>query len=79
MTDRKFFRRRIVLEILSEEPISPGTDLETVIYRATHENYSMRTLDETETEIDGKEAAKGLRCHGASSDLFALTPDGEDV
>jgi hypothetical protein len=78
MTNRKFYKTVAVLEFLSEEPIEPGTDWETIIYRARNGEISMRELKEEKTVLNGKEAAKALILQGSNPGLFRLTDNGED-
>jgi len=78
MTDRKFYKTVISFEILSEEPISPGMDIAQIAFEATEGDYSMRTVGNVETELDGKQAADALLEHASTPIFFRLTKDGED-
>ena len=79
MTDRKFHKRLLTIEVLSEEPIPEGMEVEDIIIEAKEGGYSMRIASDTETELNGEEAAKALAVQGSSSDFFSLTESGEDV
>jgi hypothetical protein len=79
MTDRKFYRTVIQIEILSEEPYEGG-DLDTIKYDITEGHCSGRLKDVVRSEEkNGKEMA-GLLCEQASDpEFFMLTKDGEDL
>lgn len=79
MTDRKFYKTVMKLEILSEEPIPPGTEWEHVINEAKEGDYSMRELGEKETVLNGKQAARALLLQGSDPSFFRLTKDGDDT
>ena len=79
MTTRKFYKRTVTLEILSEEPIPPGMDIANVIFEAQNGDYSMREFGEKEVELNGKEAAEALRNQDSDPSFFRLTDDGNDL
>ena len=79
MTDRKFHKRLLTIEVLSEEPIPEGMDLRDIVEEAHSGSYSMRIAKDTETELNGKQAARALLKQGSSTDFFSLTENGEDV
>jgi hypothetical protein len=79
MTDRKFYKTVISIEVLSEEPIPEGMELGTIVNQAIEGDYSMRPLQHRETEINGKQAAKALQLQGSDPEFFSLTEKGEDA
>ena len=79
MTDRKFHKTIISIEVLSEERIPEGMELDAIVQEAREGDFSMRPLQHEETEINGEQAAAALLEQGSSPDFFSLTPDGEDV
>ena len=79
MTKRTFYKRTVTLEILSEEPIPPGMNLENIIFAARNGDYSMREFGEKEVKLNGKQAAKALEKQGSDPSFFRLTPTGNDL
>lgn len=79
MNNRKFFKTRIVIEVLSEEEIPPGMSVEQIAYEARYGGYSMRNVEEKSTELNGKEMAVALMEQGSDPEFFGLTRDGEDT
>ena len=67
------------MEVLSEEPIPEGTELEHILEEATSGNYSMRTLETVKVELNGEDAANALLEQGSSPEFFSLTEEGKDV
>lgn len=79
MTNRKFYRRVIQYEILTEEPFTPQ-DLEQIYYETQEGQASGRFLPDIANEvIDGATAARLLQEHASDPEFFLLTEDGEDV
>jgi hypothetical protein len=79
MTKRKFYRRIVTLEFITEGEHPGAWTIEDAIWDATNGNGSMQELfDQTET-VNGRFAAEILISQGSSPDFFRLTPDGEDV
>jgi len=79
MTNRKFYKRTITIEVLSEEPIPSGMDIANIICEAQDGDYSMRELNEKETVLNGKQAARALKRQGSDPEFFLLTDKGEDI
>jgi hypothetical protein len=79
MTDRKFHKRLLTIEVLSEEPIPDGMEVQAIIEEAESGSYSMRIAKDVETELNGKQAARALLNQGSSPEFFSLTEKGEDV
>jgi hypothetical protein len=79
MTDRKFHKTIIKVEVLSEEPIPEGMDLQNVIAECTEGGWSMRQFGWKETELNGKQAAKALLLQGSDPGFFQLDEKGNDA
>jgi hypothetical protein len=79
MTDRKFFKTIISIEVLSEEPIPDGMELDSIVREAREGDFSMRPLKHDETEINGKQAARALLKQGSDPSFFSLTEKSEDA
>jgi hypothetical protein len=79
MTNRTFFKTRITVEVLSEEPIPPGTTIAAIADEAINGGYSMITVSEVESKLDGKKTAKALLRHGSDPEFFRIDENGEDV
>lgn len=79
MTNRKFYKTTITLEVLSEEPIPNWMDTQAIVYEAQEGGFSMATVGNVEVELDGKQAANELTSQGSEPEFFGLTEDGEDV
>lgn len=78
MTDRKFFKTIIPLEILSEEPLGER-EIAHIIEDARTGDLSMRVLPNQETVLNGKEAADALAEQASDPSFFQLTEDGNDT
>ena len=78
MTNRKFYKKTITLEFLSESEF-PYMDVENLVFEAREGDYSMRTVSEDDNEIDGKQAAEALLNHASDPSFFSLTEKGEDL
>ncbi len=79
MTDRKFHRTTITIEVLSEEAIPDGMDLEKIASECTDGAWTMRTLKYKEVELNGHQAAANLLRQGSDPSFFQLTSKGEDA
>jgi hypothetical protein len=79
MTDRKFYRTRIVVEVLSDYQLPDGTDLESIHYEITQGGCSGVSAVESEREIDGREAVRALIQQGSEPAFFGLDEDGNDI
>jgi len=78
MTTRKFYKRTVTIEVLSEDPIPSGMNLAQIIDESESGEYSMREFGEKEVEVNGKQAARALLKQGSDPTFFRLTKDGED-
>jgi hypothetical protein len=78
MTNRKFYRTTIVLQVLSEEPIPNPNDLEAVLYEMTEGGWSGEVKNAKMEEMDGCTTAQALLDQGSAPEFFGLTEDGEE-
>ena len=78
MTDRKFYKRTLTVEFLSESPI-PDMGLGKMVDEAINGDYSMNITKDKVKELNGKQAAYALVEQGSSPDFFSLTEEGKDV
>ena len=76
MTDRKFYKTIVQVEILSQEPIEI-TDLDTIHYNITEGDWSLNVV--SSKELNGKEAAGALLNQASDPSFFQLTKNGEDT
>ena len=79
MTNRKFYKRLLTIEVISEKPIPDGMEIEAIVDEAKRGSYSMRIAKDVKTELNGKQAARVLLNQGSFPDFFSLTEKGEDV
>lgn len=78
MTDKKFFKRTITVEFLSETPI-PNMGLGTMVEEAIGGSYCMSITKDKVDELDGKQTADALVEHGSEPSFFQLTEEGNDA
>lgn len=81
MTDRKFFKHRFQIEVLSEENLEEGVSLSLLELDQMTENAQVGgplVIVETE-ELDGKQAADELCRMGSTPDFFRLEESGADL
>ena len=79
MTDRKFYKTIITLEVLSEEPIPAWMEAEDIVRESSDGSFSMATVGNNEVELDGKQMVGELNEQGSDPEFFNLTDDGEDI
>ena len=79
MTKAKFFKTTIAIEVLSEDPIPQGMELESIIQEAITGSYSMRPLKHVQKEINGRQAAQALLKQGSDPSFFSLDEKGNDL
>lgn len=79
ISDRKFFKKTMRVEFLSESEFPDGMSLESMVNEATTGDYSMNITQDKETEINGKQAARALLNHGSDPGFFQLNSDGTDA
>ncbi len=78
MTDRKFYRTIIQVEVLSESPLG-SVDLETLHHLITEGDCSGELKTVKEEELNGRQAAKALLKQASDPSFFQLTCHGNDI
>lgn len=76
MTNRKFHKTIIQVEVLSEEPFEYNT-LDDVA-RAINDDCSGATTTVSTETLDGKQCAEALQEQASDPQFFGLTEDGND-
>lgn len=78
MTNRKFYKHTITIEIVSENDAVPH-DLADIAY-AISDGGDSGTWDVTSTKkLNGKQAAEELMAQGSDPEFFGLDREGNDV
>ena len=78
MTKRTFSKTVISIEVISEEPIPDGMELDRIVQECRDGDYSMRPLRHQAMKLNGRQAAATLRRQGSSPSFFRLDHDGND-
>ena len=76
---RKFYRRVVTIEILSEDEPAEWEDLSDLEYLMTEDHCSGRTDVGFPEEVTPAQMAKLLIAQGSDPEFFGLTEDGNDV
>ena len=79
MTDRKFTKTVIAIEVISDEPIPDGMELTSIINNCIYGNWSMRPLKHEATTVNGKQAAAILIRQASDPSFFNLDAKGNDL
>jgi len=77
MTERKFHRTILQVDVLSEQPYTTES-LAQVHYDIVDGNCSGKFEVVKTEELDGKQAARALRAQESDPSFFRLTEEGED-
>jgi len=78
MTERKFYKRIVRVEVLSDQPIGE-VKLELVAEAISVGDWDGWVEWEDLQEMNGKEAAEALISHQSDPEFFQLTDDGKDL
>jgi hypothetical protein len=78
MTERKFYRHVIMVEVLSEEPYN-FQSLEGVEHAITSGDCSGTWTVAINETIDAATCAKQLMAQGSDPEFFRITPQGEET
>lgn len=78
MTDKKFYKTIIQVEVLSEEPFDYN-DLSDVHYQITEGDCSGTFKTLSSDELDGKQAADALKAQDSDPEFFQIDEDGNDL
>jgi len=79
MSKRKFFRSKVIVEILSEEPLNPAMSLSDIQYYTDEGDGCGRTQDMEVEELNAQEAVSALKEFGSEPAFFSLNDAGEDL
>ena len=79
MTEKKFYKTTITLEVLSEQEIGSCINLEYLSREIESGDFSGSVVGFESEKIDGKETANKLISHGSDPEFFMIDADGEDV
>ena len=79
MTNRKFHKTIVQIEILSEDPIGNVTDLDTIHFEITEGSWSGSTKILSESKLNGQEVAEALFKQGSDPAFFQLDEKGNDI
>ena len=78
--ERKFYRRVIQFEILSEEPLDDSISLETIAYEVDQGSWSGQFLDDVINErVAPATMADLLYSQGSEPGFFQLDDEGNDL
>ena len=77
--ERKFYKTRYIVEILSEDPIPPEMDFKEVMLEAEEGGFSGQVTYKKTSTLNGKQTADALLKQNSSPEFFRLTPSGEDI
>ena len=79
MTTRKFYKTKITIEVLSEEPIPDDMNIADIAFEGEEGMFSIgNTKNYKQTVLNGKQAANALKKQGSAPSFFLLNDEGED-
>lgn len=76
--EKKIYKTRMVVEILSEEPIPDPISLEYVNYEINEGSWSGVYSIESSTLLEGEDAMVAIANHGTDPDFFFSLNDEEE-
>lgn len=79
MTTRKFYKKTIVIEVLSEDTPFDFTSMESLGWAMTSGDLSGSVVEEQDQELNGKQAATALLEQGSDPEFFNIDEDGNDL
>lgn len=79
MTKRKFYKTKIIVEIISLEPLPDTLSLEEICREANDGRHSFIWVRKPEIVLNGKQTAKNLQKQNTHPEFFSLTKNGNDV
>jgi len=79
ISGRKFYRRVITIEVLSEEEVDETISLSQLEYAITDGDCSGNIKWGESQIVDGKKMAKLLIKQGSDPEFFMLNNKGEDI
>jgi hypothetical protein len=79
MAQKTLYRTRIVVEVLSEEPIG-DVDMDTILNETRDGGWSGKNVTtEQDKPISGEEAVKAVQEHGTDTEFFNMDENGEEI
>lgn len=78
MTNRKFYKTVITVEVLSEDPYQ-FENLSELAYDVDEGDCSGKTTIEKTEEVDGATMALLLAAQGSDSEFFRIDDEGNDI
>lgn len=79
LSERKFYKTKIVVTVLSEEPLNSNAELDAVHEYIVNGSGSGEVNWQPQVELNGKQMAAALRKQGSDPGFFQLTDKGEDA
>ena len=79
LSSRKFYETKIVVTVLSEEPLNSNAELDAVHEYIVNGPCSGEVNWKPQLELNGREMASALRKQGSDPSFFRLTNKGEDA
>ena len=79
MSDKKYYKTTITLEVLSEEPIPSWMEAKDVLNEMDNGDFVGVTNEAAPKELTGKQMADELVKFGSKPEFFSLNEDGEEV
>lgn len=79
LSPRKFYKTRIIVTVLSEEPLNSNAELDAVHEYIVNGPCSGEVNWQPQVELNAAQAARALRKQGSDPAFFQLTDKGEDV
>lgn len=76
MTNRKFHKTVITLEVLSEDPIPTWMEVENVLNECAEGGFVLANVGTKSEELNGKQAADALYDAGSQPEFFRLDDEG---
>lgn len=77
---RKFYKNRIIVEVLSEdEPLDSNMEMTEVVHAYTEGDCSGQVIWEDPVLLTPEQAAKALEEQGSDPSFFQLTSDGKEL
>lgn len=79
MTERKFYRTIIQVEVLSEKPLTGDENLEQIAHNIVEGDWSGQVDTVLREEVNGQDMANLLIGQASDPGFFRLTDSGDDV
>jgi hypothetical protein len=80
MTDRKFYKTTIILDVLSEDyPVDENWDLDRIAEEGKDGMFSIFWSVQKQKELNGKEIVNELIKQGSEPEFFDINEDGDEL